>query len=64
MIPMAISPISSDDPVVAEGPVRILTSPDDLLALAPGELAGQMAVVDFALIDKSVDEYSAKPSID
>ncbi len=40
------------DPVVADGPVRILTSPEDVQALGPGELAGQIAVLDFALIDK------------
>ena len=41
-----------ENPVVAEGPVSVFTSPAEIQALAPGELAGRIAVLDFALIDK------------
>ena len=42
------------DPVVAEGPVRILTSLADIQSLTPGELSGRIAVLDFAVIDRAV----------
>jgi hypothetical protein len=40
------------NPVVAEGPASVFTSPAEIRALAPGELAGRIAVLDFALIDR------------
>ena len=42
------------NPVVADAPVRALTAVTDIQSLAAVELAGRIAVLDFALIDKAV----------
>ena len=42
------------NPVVATGPVRALTSVAEIESLRPGELAGQIAVLDFATIDTAL----------
>jgi len=41
-----------ENPVVAEGPASAFTTLAEIETLAPGELAGRIAVLDYALIDK------------
>ena len=41
-----------ENPVVAEGPASAFTTLAEIEGLAPGELAGRIAVLDYALIDK------------
>jgi len=41
-----------ENPVVAEGPASAITTLAEIEALSPGELAGRIAVLDYALIDK------------
>ena len=45
---------SQRDPVVVEGPVVRIGSADEVVALAPGSLAGRVVLLDYAVIDPIV----------
>lgn len=47
------------DPVTVEGPSHLILSHTDLASLERGQLSGRIAVIDYALIDRSVMETAA-----
>jgi hypothetical protein len=49
---------SDRDPVGVEGPVVALRSADDLESLAPGDLVGHVALLDFGLVDSQIVDGS------